>query len=56
MKNDKHFKHCYDQRKHFSPFVLSIDGILGKEALVVLANLSQLMAKKKDEPISHLRG
>ena len=29
---DKHDEHCHDQRKHFSPFVLSLDGILGKEA------------------------
>ena len=37
---DKHGKHCNDQRKHFSPFVLSADGMLGREALVVLAELS----------------
>ena len=39
----------------FSVFI-SIDGVLGKEALIVLANLSQLMAVKMDEPISHVRG
>ena len=38
----------------FSLFVLSVGGILGKEALVVLANLSQLMAAKMDEPILHV--
>ena len=30
----------------FFPFVLSVDGMLGKEALVVLTNLSQLIATK----------
>ena len=40
----------------FSPFVLSVDGIIGKEALVVLANLSRLMAAKPEEPISHVCG
>ena len=39
-KKDKHGKHCNEQRKKKSPFFLSIDGMLGKEALVVLANLS----------------
>ena len=40
----------------FSPFVLSVDGILEKEAPLVLANLSQLMAEKMEEPISHVQG
>ena len=56
MKKDKHSKNCHKQREHFSPFVLSVDGILGKEALVVLANLSQLMEAKTDETISHVGG
>ena len=30
--------------------------MLGKETLVVLANMSRLMAAKMDEPISHVRG
>ena len=37
-------------------FVLSVDGILGKVAQVVLATLSQLMAAKMEEPISYLKG
>ena len=56
IKKDKHGKHCHDQRKHFSPFVLSVDGMLGREALVVLANLNQIMAAKMDEPILHVWG
>ena len=39
-----------------SPFVLSVDGMLGKEAPVVLVNLSRLMAEKLKEPISHVCG
>ena len=38
----------------FSPFVLSFDDMLGKEALVVLANLSRLIAAKLEEPISNV--
>ena len=37
-------------------FFLSIYGMLGREALVVLANLSRLMAAKIDEPIFHMQG
>ena len=37
-------------------FVLSIYGVLGREALVVLAQLSRSMAEKMDEPILHVRG
>ena len=30
--------------------------MIGKEALVVLQNLSRLMAEKMEEPISYVRG
>ena len=30
IKKDKHGKHCNDQRKHYSPFVISVDGIQGR--------------------------
>ena len=39
-----------------SPFVLSSDGMLVKEALGILVNVIRLMAAKMDEPISHMRG
>ena len=40
----------------FSSFVLLVDTIMGKEALIVLATLSQLMAAKMDKPIFHVKG
>ena len=55
VKTDKYGKHCNDQRKHFSPFVLSVYGILGRQALVVLEQLSLTMAERRNEPLSHLR-
>ena len=55
INKDTHGKHCNDQRKHFSPFVLSVYGILGREALVLLAQLSQIIAEKRDKPILHVR-
>ena len=46
---NKHGNNCHEQWKCFSPFVLSVDGILGKEALAILTNLSQTMAAKMEE-------
>ena len=54
-KKDKYGNHFHDQHKHFSPFVLSDDGMLGGESLYVLTNLIQLMAEKMDELISHVQ-
>ena len=35
----------------FPAFFFSVDGILGKEALVILTTFSQLMEEKLEEPI-----
>ena len=48
IKKYKQGKHCIDQRKIFSPFVLSVDGMLGREALVVLSKLSRVMEEKRE--------
>ena len=55
IKTDKHGKHRNNQRKHFSPFVLSVDGLLGREALVVISQLSEVMAEKREEPLLQVR-
>ena len=54
QKKDNNCNNCHEQRIFFYSFVNSIDGVLGKKALVVLANLSQLMPAKMDEPIFHV--
>ena len=51
IKKNKHGKHCHDQEKYFSPFVLSVDRMLGREALVILYQLIQVMAEKREEPL-----
>ena len=56
IKKDKHCKHCHKEQKHFSPFVISVEGILGKEALVVLSQLSRVMAEIISEPLLKLQG
>ena len=55
IKKDKHGKHCYDQRKHFSPFSLLVAGMMGKDALFVLETMSQLMAAEMDETILNIK-
>jgi hypothetical protein len=38
---------CLEQRRHFSPFVVSMDGLLGKEeAKLLLKKLSARLAEK----------
>ena len=49
-KKYKHGKHCHYQRKEISPFVLFVDIVLGREALVVLLQFSQFIAAKRAEP------
>jgi hypothetical protein len=45
-KKKKHLGACLEQRRHFSPFVVSADGLLGKEAKLLLKKLSARLAKK----------
>ena len=47
-KKYKYCNNCHEQQKHFSPYFLFVGGMLGKEALVVLAYLSRLMAAKME--------
>ena len=56
INKDNHSKHCNDQRKYFSPFVLLVDGMIGREALAVLSQMSQFMSEKREEPLLQLRG
>ena len=48
IKKDKHGEHFNDQGKHLSPFFLSVDGMLGREALVVLSQLRRVMEEKRE--------
>ena len=54
IKKYKHGKHCHDKWKHFYLFVLSVGGMLGMEAIFLLAQLSRNMATQMDKPISHI--
>jgi hypothetical protein len=45
---------CLEQRRHFSPFVASTDGLLGKEATILFEILSTLLAEKLEKPWSQV--
>jgi hypothetical protein len=53
-KKRKYLQPCLDQRRHFSPFVVSTDGMLGREASCLIKRLSQKLATKWQRPLSHV--
>jgi hypothetical protein len=55
-KKKKYLWACLEQRRHFSPFVVSTDGLLGKEAKILLRKLSSMLAEKWEKPYSEVCG
>jgi hypothetical protein len=55
-KKKKYLLPCLEQRKHFTPFVVSTDGLLGREAAELLKRLSLRLAEKWERPYSVVRG
>ena len=47
---------CLQQRRHFSPFVASVDGLLGVEATATLKRISSCLATKWRKPYSKTCG
>ena len=45
-KKKKYLEPCLQRRRHFTPFVVSADGMKGKEATAFLKRLFALLAKK----------
>ena len=56
IKNDKRGKQYHNKQKHFSPFVLPVNGILGREDVLVLSPLIQVMAEKRENPLLQVQG
>ena len=55
-KKDKYGNKINYQWKHFYSFSLSVDGMLEKEAIVVLKILSRLIVEKIEEYLSQVHG
>ena len=47
---------CLHQRRNFSPFVASVDGLLGVEATATLKRLSSRLSTKWKQPYSKMCG
>jgi hypothetical protein len=55
-KKKKYLEPCLEQRRYFTPFVVSTDGLLGKEAKTLLKRLSALLSEKWEKPYSEVCG
>ena len=51
-KKNKYLLPCVAQRKHFTPFVVSVDCLLGREARMLLKQTAQHLATKWEGPPS----
>ena len=47
---------CLQKRRHFSPFVASVDGLLGLEATATLKSIASRLATKWRQPYSKTCG
>jgi hypothetical protein len=55
-KKKKYLEACLEQRRHFSPFMASTDGLLGKESRTLPSKPSALLAEKWEKPYSEICG
>ena len=53
-KKRKYLDACIQQRRHFSPFVVSTDGLMGKEAKLIMSTLAAKLAEKWEKPYSEV--
>ena len=51
-KMKKHLKACQDQRRHFTPFVISCTGSIGKQAKALIRKLAGRLSDKTDKSYS----
>jgi hypothetical protein len=56
MKKDKYLAPCLERRRHFTPLVFSVDGMMGKEARAASRRVSSLLAAKWNQPYSQVCG
>ena len=55
-KKRKHLTDCQQQRRHFTPFVVSTDGMLGYEANSLIKRLAKELAEKWEQNYSRVCG
>ncbi len=55
-KRTKYLQPCLDQRRSFIPFVVSTDGLIGREGKSLLTRIAIRLAAKWEQPYSVVRG
>ena len=55
-KKRKYLQACLDQRRHFTPFVCSVDGLVADEAKAVMKRLAGRLASRWSQPYSQVCG
>jgi hypothetical protein len=55
-KRAKYLRPCLEQRRSFVPFVVSTDGLLGREAKNLLKQIALRLTAKWEQPYSVVRG
>ena len=55
-KKKKYLRACLDQRRSFVPFVVSTDGLIGREARNLLKQIALRLTAKWEQPYSVVRG
>jgi hypothetical protein len=55
-KKRKYLENCLKQRRHFTPFVVSVDGLLGREAATFSKRLAAKLASKWQRSYSEVCG
>jgi hypothetical protein len=55
-KKRKYLENCLKQRRHFTPFVVSVDGLLGREAATFSKRLAAKLASKRQRTYSEVCG
>ena len=53
-KKKKYLQPCLERRRHFTPFVATTDGLMGKEAQKFTSRLAALLAEKWRNPYSQV--
>jgi hypothetical protein len=56
LKKKKYLQPCLDQRHHFIPFIVSVDGLIRKEAKMVLKVLAARTSTKSGKMYSNVMG
>jgi hypothetical protein len=55
-KKRKYLEACLERRRHFTPFVCSVDGMLGREAKTFAKRLAAKLANKWEKSYSQVCG